>query len=114
MPDDATARILVVDDETSITDSVVMALRYGGYEVAVAHSGAKALEALAERYFDLLVLDVMLPGINGLDVTRRIRAAGSEVPALLLTAKAAVNDRVAGLSVGGWTRKGTRSGEGTR
>ena len=100
MPDTA-ARILVVDDERSITDSLAMALHYEGYDVELADSGNEALALVAERPFDLLVLDVMLPDISGLDVTRRIRSAGMDVPVLFLTVKSAVNDRVAGLSVGG-------------
>jgi len=101
MPGGATARILVVDDEPAITDSVAMALRYEGYNVALAHGGNEALALIAERPFDLLVLDVMLPDISGFEVTRRVRSSGSDVPVLFLTAKSAVTDRVAGLSVGG-------------
>jgi two-component system OmpR family response regulator len=101
MQSEAPARILVVDDEPAITDSVAMALRYDGYDVAIALGGDEALTLFAQQTFDLLVLDVMLPDVGGLEVTRRIRANGSDVPVLFLTAKSAVTDRVAGLSVGG-------------
>lgn len=101
MQSEATARILVVDDEPAITDSVAMALRYDGYNVAIALGGDEALTLFSQHTFDLLVLDVMLPDVSGLEVTRRIRANGSDVPVLFLTARSAVSDRVAGLSVGG-------------
>ena len=96
-----TARILVVDDEASIVDSVTTVLRYEGYEVDVAHSGRDALQKAQSNPFDLIVLDVMLPDLDGLEVTRRIRADGLDVPILFLTAKSEVDDRVAGLTVGG-------------
>jgi two-component system OmpR family response regulator len=95
------ARILVVDDEPSITDSVAMTLRFQGFEVATAHTGRDTLELVSESQFDLLVLDVMLPDIDGLEVTRRIRDGGIDVPVLFLTARSSINDRVAGLSIGG-------------
>jgi two-component system OmpR family response regulator len=91
----------VVDDEASIVDSVATVLRYEGFEVDVAHSGRVALQKAQETPFDLVVLDVMLPDLDGLEVTRRIRADGLDVPVLFLTAKSEVEDRVAGLTVGG-------------
>src|SRR5487761_2564235 len=100
MQSEATARILVVDDEPAITDSVAMAFRYDGYDVAIALGGDEALALVAQQTFDLLVLDVMLPDVGGLEVTRRIRANGSDVPVLFLTAKSTVTDRVTGLSIG--------------
>jgi two-component system OmpR family response regulator len=93
-------RILVVDDEPSIVDSVATVLRYEGFEVDVAHSGRVALQKAQDNPFDLIVLDVMLPDLDGLEVTRRIRANGMDVPILFLTAKSEVEDRVAGLTVG--------------
>jgi two-component system OmpR family response regulator len=96
-----TGRILVVDDEASIVDSVATVLRYEGYEVDVAASGRTALGKAQDRSYDLIVLDVMLPDLDGLEVTRRIRADGIDVPILFLTAKTEVEDRVAGLTVGG-------------
>ena len=95
------ARVLVVDDEPSIVDSVSTVLRYEGFDVDVAGTGREALEKAQEDQFDLIVLDVMLPDLDGLEVTRRIRADGIGVPVLFLTAKADVEDRVAGLTVGG-------------
>ncbi len=96
----ASGRILVVDDEPSIVDSVATVLRYEGFEVDVAHSGRVALQKAQDNPFDLIVLDVMLPDLDGLEVTRRIRANGMDVPILFLTAKSEVEDRVAGLTVG--------------
>ena len=95
------ARILVVDDEASIVDSVATVLRYEGYEVDMATTGRVALQKAQERSFDLIILDVMLPDLDGLEVTQRIRADGLDVPILFLTAKTEVEDRVAGLTVGG-------------
>jgi len=95
------ARILVVDDEASIVDSVATVLRYEGFDVDVASSGRAALQMAQETAFDLVVLDVMLPDLDGLEVTRRIRADGLDIPVLFLTAKSEVEDRVAGLTVGG-------------
>ncbi|MGB9112535.1 MAG: response regulator transcription factor [Acidimicrobiales bacterium] len=94
-------RVLVVDDEVSIVDSVATVLRYEGFDVDVAKTGRAALaKAQADRY-DLVVLDVMLPDLDGLEVTRRLRQDGVDIPVLFLTAKADVEDRVAGLSIGG-------------
>ena len=94
-------RILVIDDEASIVDSVATVLRYEGFDVDVASTGRSALAKAQESRYDLLVLDVMLPDLDGLEVTRRLRADNIDVPVLFLTAKADVEDRVAGLSVGG-------------
>ena len=94
-------RILVVDDEPSIVDSVSTVLRYEGFEVETADSGRVALQKAQDSRFDLIVLDVMLPGLDGLEVTRRIRSDGLDVPILFLTARSDVDDRVAGLTVGG-------------
>jgi len=94
-------KILVIDDEASIVDSVATVLRYEGFEVDVASTGRSALAKAQESRYDLLVLDVMLPDLDGLEVTRRLRGDNIDVPVLFLTAKADVEDRVAGLSVGG-------------
>ena len=99
--DSAGRRILVVDDEPSIVDAVATVLRYEGFEVEEAYSGRLCLQKVQENSFDLIVLDVMLPDLDGLEVTRRIRADGLGVPVLFLTAKADVEDRIAGLKVGG-------------
>jgi len=94
-------RILVVDDEPSIVDSVATSLRYEGFDVEQAIDGRHALEAAQERTPDLIVLDVMLPDLDGLEVTRRLRLDGLRVPVLFLTARDALEDKVAGLTVGG-------------
>ena len=95
------ARILVVDDEASITDLVGLALRYEGFEVASAADGRGALAAAAEFGPDLLVLDVMLPDFDGLEVCSRLRAQGLRVPVVFLTARDATEDKITGLTVGG-------------
>jgi two-component system response regulator MprA len=93
-------RILVVDDESAVREAVERALRIDGYEVAVAGDGREALEALEERAPDAVVLDVLMPRINGLDVCRWLRDRGDRTPVLMLTARDAVVDRVAGLDAG--------------
>jgi two-component system, OmpR family, response regulator len=94
-------RILVVDDEPSITDLLATALRYTGYQVETAGSGMAALELAGRTLPDLIVLDVMLPDINGFEVCRRLRADGDFVPVLFLTARDAEEDRVTGFVRGG-------------
>ena len=94
-------RILVVDDESYITDLVGTALRYEGFDVQQAHNGFDALTAVVGWSPDLVVLDVMLPDIDGFEVTRRLRGDGVRVPVLFLTAKDATEDKVNGLTVGG-------------
>lgn len=95
------ATVLVVDDEPYILDLLCSALRLSGFEVYSADTGRGALEAANRRPPDVMVLDVMLPDLDGFTVARRLRAAGSEVPVLFLTARDAVEDRIAGLSAGG-------------
>jgi two-component system response regulator RegX3 len=94
------ARILVVDDEPSITEFVSYNLKKEGYEVAVAENGDEALELAAGTQFDLVVLDVMLPGMDGYEVCRRLRAMSS-VPVLFLSARDTELDKVVGLEIGG-------------
>ena len=94
-------RILVVDDEPSIVDAVATSLHYEGFDVARASTGQAALDEAKERRPDLIVLDIMLPDFDGLEVTRRLRALGIDTPVLFLTARDSVSDRIAGLSVGG-------------
>jgi len=96
-----TARILVVDDEPSITDLLSTALRYMGYDVATARTGSGALDAAAGHPPDLIVLDVMLPDIDGFEVCRRLRADGDFVPVIFLTAREGEDDRVTGFIRGG-------------
>ncbi|HEX3947423.1 MAG TPA: response regulator transcription factor [Acidimicrobiales bacterium] len=94
-------RILVVDDEPSIVDSVATSLRYEGFEVEEAGTGRTALAMAQDRPPDLIVLDVMLPDLDGLEVTRRLRADGIRTPILFLTARDALGDKLAGLTIGG-------------
>jgi len=101
MANDEKFRILVVDDEPSIVDAVATSLRYEGFDVEEATTGRRALEAAQQRPHDLIVLDVMLPDLDGLEVTRRLRADGVRVPILFLTARDALEDKIAGLTVGG-------------
>src|SRR3954453_13314517 len=94
-------QVLVVDDEASIVDAVATALRYEGFDVREASTGRSALAAAQEAPPDLVVLDIMLPDLDGVEVTRRLRADGIRVPVLFLTARDSVEDKVAGLTVGG-------------
>ncbi len=96
-----TQRVLVVDDEPSIVDAVATCLRYEGFYVEEATTGRAALAKAQDSPPDLIVLDVMLPDLDGIEVTRRLRADGIHTPILFLTAKDSVEDRVAGLTVGG-------------
>src|SRR5579871_1435900 len=91
-------RILVVDDEPSIVDAVATSLRYEGFDVSEAATGRSALSSAQESPPDLIVLDVMLPDLDGLEVTRRLRQDGIGVPILFLTARDGVEDKVAGLT----------------
>ena len=100
-PDGSPLRVLVVDDEVNIAELISMALRYAGWEVATAHTGSKAVGLAKELRPDAVVLDMMLPDFDGLEVMRRMRGADRDVPVLFLTARDAVEDRVAGLSAGG-------------
>jgi two-component system OmpR family response regulator len=100
-PDGTPVRVLVIDDEVNIAELIAMALRYEGWTVDVAHSGTKAVSAAKAQRPDVVVLDWMLPDFDGLEVLRRIRAAEPAVPVLFLTARDAVEDRVAGLTAGG-------------
>jgi two-component system OmpR family response regulator len=95
------ARVLVVDDEPSIVDAVATVLGYEGFAVTEASSGRKALGLIQDERFDLVILDVMLPDLDGFEVTRRMRQDGIDTPVLFLTAKADVDDLVTGLGVGG-------------
>lgn len=100
-PDGSPLRVLVVDDEVNIAELVSMALRYEGFAVQQAHTGTKAVAAAREFEPDAVVLDMMLPDFDGLEVLRRLRATQSDVPVVFLTARDAVEDRVAGLTAGG-------------
>jgi two-component system OmpR family response regulator len=95
------ARVLVVDDEDNITDLVSTALRYEGFEVDVRANGRSALEAVGTFRPQLVVLDVMLPDLDGFEMARRLHAEGRRVPILFLTARDATEDKVRGLTLGG-------------
>jgi len=92
--------VLVADDDRAVREALERALQLNGFDVALAADGNEALSATADRTPDALVLDVMMPGYDGLDVTRRLRREGNRVPILLLTARDAVGDRVEGLDAG--------------
>jgi two-component system response regulator MprA len=93
-------RILIVDDEEAVRTAVRRALVLAGYDVEMAANGEEALSLLAERAPDAIVLDVLMPGVDGIEVCKRLRAAGDHTPVLMLTARDAVGDRVAGLDAG--------------
>jgi two-component system OmpR family response regulator len=98
--DGTPVRVLVVDDESTLSELLAMALRYEGWDVRTAADGAHAVTAARQFRPDVVLLDVMLPDLDGLTVLRRIRADDHDVPVVFLTAKDAVDDRVAGLTVG--------------
>ena len=93
--------ILVVDDDQAVRDSLKRSLEYNGYEVSAAEDGVQALARLAAVRPDAVIMDVMMPRLDGLETTRMLRAAGNDVPILVLTARDAVGDRVDGLDAGG-------------
>jgi two-component system response regulator MprA len=93
-------RILVVDDDRAVRDSLRRSLQFNGYTVQLAGDGLQALEVLATQRPDAMVLDVMMPRVDGLEVCRRLRGTGDDLPILVLTARDAVSDRVAGLDAG--------------
>jgi two-component system, OmpR family, response regulator len=93
--------LLVVDDEPFLRDAVAASLRFLGFEVATAETGADALRLARDRPFDLVVLDVMLPDTDGFDVVRRLRRDGSRIPVIFLTARDTQDDKVTGLTLGG-------------
>ncbi|GAA1391475.1 response regulator transcription factor [Pseudonocardia kongjuensis] len=99
--DGSPIRVLVVDDEATLSDLLSMALRYEGWEVRTAGDGSTAVRLAREFRPDAIVLDVMLPDIDGVEVLRRVRADTPEVPVLFLTARDAVEDRITGLTAGG-------------
>jgi two-component system OmpR family response regulator len=99
--DGSPIRALVVDDEASLSELLQMALRYEGWDVRTASDGQQALKAAREFQPDVVVLDIMMPNVDGLETLRRLRADGRDVPVLFLTAKDSVQDRVHGLTAGG-------------
>jgi two-component system response regulator MprA len=99
-PPDVRSRLLVVDDDNDVRDSLRLALGYAGYAVNTAANGAEALSAVAQSPVDLIILDVLMPMLNGLDTCRALRSRGDATPVLVLTARDAIDDRVAGLEAG--------------
>ena len=100
-PDGTPIRVLTVDDEPSLIELLSMAMRYEGWEVSTAQDGATAVRVAREVKPDALVLDMMLPDFDGLEVMRRIRSEQPDVPVVFLTAKDGVRDRIQGLTAGG-------------
>ena len=94
-------RILIVDDEPNIRDLLTTSLRFAGFAVRAVGNGAQAISAVLEEEPDLIILDVMLPDMNGFGVTKRLRSAGYTAPILFLTAKDDTEDKITGLTVGG-------------
>jgi len=95
------ARILVVDDETNIVELLAASLKFQGFEVHTATSGTAALDRAREVRPDAVILDVMMPGMDGFGVLRRLRADGVDAPALFLTARDSLQDKITGLTLGG-------------
>ena len=100
-PDGTPLRVLAVDDEPSLTELLSMALRYEGWNARTAGTGSEAVRTAREFQPDAIVLDMMLPDFDGLEVMRRIRTEQPDVPVIFLTAKDAVDDRIQGLTAGG-------------
>ncbi|WP_229481283.1 response regulator transcription factor [Mycolicibacterium mageritense] len=93
-------RILVVDDDRAVRESLRRSLSFNGYSVELAQDGVEALELIASDRPDAVVLDVMMPRLDGLEVCRRLRSTGDDLPILVLTARDSVSERVAGLDAG--------------
>jgi two-component system response regulator TrcR len=100
-PDGSPIRVLLVDDERALTNLVRMALQYEGWDIAVAHDAQEALALYQANVPDVVVLDIMLPDVDGLGVLERLRQSATYTPILFLTARDSVRDRVAGLTAGG-------------
>ncbi|WP_431911982.1 response regulator transcription factor [Nonomuraea jabiensis] len=94
------ARLLVVDDEPALREALQSSLEFEGYKVVTANDGQAALDAVAADTYDAVLLDVMMPRLDGLTACRRLRASGNHIPVLMLTARDAVGDRVSGLDAG--------------
>ena len=97
---DPAARVLVVDDDRAVRESLRRSLEFNGYQVALAGDGAEALASIAGQAPDALVIDVMMPRLDGIETTRALRTAGNDLPILVLTARDSVGDRVEGLDAG--------------
>jgi two-component system, OmpR family, response regulator len=101
MDDSLSVRVLLIEDDSAIADFVCQGLREVGYEVDLVRSGSDGLERVTRREHQVVVLDIMLPGMNGLEVLKRLRERGIETPVLILSAKRSLDDRVLGLRSGG-------------
>ena len=99
-PVPAKPRVLVVDDDRAVRESLRRSLEFNGYEVAMASDGAEALAGIGTTHPDVVVMDVMMPRLDGIETTKALRKAGHDVPILVLTARDAVGDRVEGLDAG--------------
>ena len=99
-PENLRHRILVVDDDQSVRESLRRSLEFNGYDVSLSADGAEALASIGQSTPDALVIDVMMPRLDGLETTRALRAAGNDLPILVLTARDSVGDRVEGLDAG--------------
>ena len=108
-PAPGSGRLLVVDDDPDVRDSLERALRHAGYAVTTAVHGAHALNSVARSPVDLIVLDVLMPMVDGFDACRRLREKGDATPVLVLTARDAIDDRVAGLEAGADDYRSSRS-----
>ena len=95
------ARLLVVEDEPSICELLAASLRYAGFQVVTAAAGTEAVEKARRHRPDLIVLDIMLPDMDGFDVVRRLRSGGTHTPVVFLTARDATEDKIRGLTLGG-------------
>ena len=95
-----TQHVLVVDDDRAVRDSLRRSLEFNGYQVSLASDGAEALASIAGHAPDVLVIDVMMPRLDGIETTRALRSAGNDLPILVLTARDSVGDRVEGLDAG--------------
>jgi two-component system OmpR family response regulator len=95
------ARLLIVEDEPNILELLAASLRYAGFEVCTASNGTEAVEAAHRHRPDLIVLDVMLPDMDGFDILRRLRGGGTYTPVVFLTARDATEDKIRGLTLGG-------------
>ena len=96
-----TARLLVVEDEPNILELLAASLRYAGFDVVTAAAGSEAVQAAQRHRPDLIVLDVMLPDMDGFDVIRRLRGGGAQIPVVFLTARDSTEDKIRGLTLGG-------------
>ncbi len=99
-PADTARHVLVVDDDRAVRESLRRSLEFNGYTVTLARDGAEALASIGGKVPDALVMDVMMPRLDGIETTRALRAAGSDLPILVLTARDSVGDRVEGLDAG--------------